>query len=295
MARGPPPPVSFDARSHWEACPTIQFVRNQGSCGSCWAVAAASVLADRFCIAASRHNASGERPTTFKNLYLAPQYMLDCSADSEHEEADAKGSRAGCYGGHLDDAWAFFQQKGLPLESCHPYAHCPAPEEPNCGEDDWEEDERGGPIRKNLVTSQTSGNSIASCSSGCAGEGLGGSFFRAATVYAVSAPGDVEAIQQEILRHGPVEAAFFVFSDFHSYRSGTYFRTPSAYGPLGGHAVRILGWGVDRYETDYWLVANSFGPSWGVNGFFHIRRGTNECGIETMPAAGLPHMEGEQK
>ncbi len=55
---------------------------------------------------------------------------------------------------------------------------------------------------------------------------------------------------------------------------------------IGGHAVRILGWGVDKQGVDYWLVANSWGPEWGLDGFFKIRRGTNECGIESTPAAG---------
>jgi cathepsin B len=35
-------------------------------------------------------------------------------------------------------------------------------------------------------------------------------------------------------------------------------------------------------------VANSWSPNWGENGFFRILRGSNECGIETTPAAGLP-------
>ena len=40
-------------------------------------------------------------------------------------------------------------------------------------------------------------------------------------------------------------------------------------------------------RVDYWLVANSFGVSWGdLGGFFHIRRGTNECGLESLPTAG---------
>lgn len=38
-------------------------------------------------------------------------------------------------------------------------------------------------------------------------------------------------------------------------------------------------------------AANSWSPLWGgLGGFFHIRRGTNECGIETTPAAGLPDL-----
>ena len=38
--------------------------------------------------------------------------------------------------------------------------------------------------------------------------------------------------------------------------------------------------------VDYWLVANSWNTSWGDNGFVKIRRGTNECGIESEVVAG---------
>jgi Papain family cysteine protease len=29
-------PENFDAREQWPDCPTIQEIRDQGSCGSCW-------------------------------------------------------------------------------------------------------------------------------------------------------------------------------------------------------------------------------------------------------------------
>ena len=38
----------------------------------------------------------------------------------------------------------------------------------------------------------------------------------------------------------------------------------------------------------YWLAANSWGESWGEKGFFRIRRGVNECGIESSAVTGLP-------
>ena len=96
-------------------------------------------------------------------------------------------------------------------------------------------------------------------------------------------------MRRELLAHGPLQVAFQVFADFHSYRSGTYVRTPSAAGPNGGHAVKIVGWGEDAAGVPYWTVANSWSATWGNGGFFNIRRGTNECGIEQTPAAGLAH------
>lgn len=56
---------------------------------------------------------------------------------------------------------------------------------------------------------------------------------------------------------------------------------------LGGHAIRILGWGVED-GNKYWLVANSWNSDWGDHGYFKILRGSNECGIEAQINAGIP-------
>lgn len=37
-------PENFDARSNWPYCPTIQEIRDQGSCGSCWAFGAVEAM-----------------------------------------------------------------------------------------------------------------------------------------------------------------------------------------------------------------------------------------------------------
>jgi cathepsin B len=87
------------------------------------------------------------------------------------------------------------------------------------------------------------------------------------------------------MNHGPVEAAFTVFEDFLLYKTGVYKHiTGSA---LGGHAVKLMGWGVEN-GTKYWLLANSWNTDWGDNGFFKILRGKNECGIESELVAGEP-------
>ena len=36
--------------------------------------------------------------------------------------------------------------------------------------------------------------------------------------------------------------------------------------------------------------ARSWGTDWGLGGYFYIRRGTDEAGIESTPAAGMPDM-----
>ena len=99
----------------------------------------------------------------------------------------------------------------------------------------------------------------------------------------------------QIMTNGPIEVAFYVYGDFESYKGGIYKRSAKDDAPEGGHAVKCIGWG-EGPETDtetgepveYWLIANSWSPAWGEDGFFRIERGTNECGIETQPAAGMP-------
>lgn len=92
-------------------------------------------------------------------------------------------------------------------------------------------------------------------------------------------------IMAEIYKNGPVEAAFTVYSDFLLYKSGVYQHVTGEM--MGGHAVRILGWGVED-GTPYWLVGNSWNTDWGDNGFFKILRGRDHCGIESEIVAGIP-------
>ena len=47
----------------------------------------------------------------------------------------------------------------------------------------------------------------------------------------------------------------------------------------------MIGWGVED-NVPYWLITNSWGPGWGINGHFKIIRGQDECGIESQVTAG---------
>ena len=92
-----------------------------------------------------------------------------------------------------------------------------------------------------------------------------------------------QAIKEEIMKNGPVNTGFTVYEDFMTYKSGVYQHKQG--GVLGGHAVKIVGWGKDN-GVEYWKVQNSWGPSWGEEGFFKIKMG--DCGIDSSVVSVMP-------
>ncbi|KRX15150.1 Cathepsin B-like cysteine proteinase 3 [Trichinella nelsoni] len=100
-------------------------------------------------------------------------------------------------------------------------------------------------------------------------------------------PSNQYEIMNEIYTHGPVVAGFIVYEDFTYYISGIYHQT--SYMAMGGHAIRIIGWGEEN-GIPYWLIANSWNTTFGEKGFFRIRRGTNECRIESEVYTGIPKL-----
>jgi cathepsin B len=112
-----------------------------------------------------------------------------------------------------------------------------------------------------------------SCSANCS------TFYKSANAKEFTTPATIQAA---IMAGGPVQTAFTVYQDFMSYKSGVYVHKSGS--ELGGHAVKIIGWGVSG-STNYWIVANSWGTSWGLQGFFWIAFG--QCGIDSDAYAGV--------
>jgi len=92
-------------------------------------------------------------------------------------------------------------------------------------------------------------------------------------------------MKTELATNGPFEVAFEVYEDFMSYESGIYHHTTGGY--EGGHAVKVIGYGEED-GVKFWTCANSWGEDWGEDGFFRIRRGNNECSLESQTWAGIP-------
>ncbi|XP_044139715.1 dipeptidyl peptidase 1 [Bufo gargarizans] len=100
-------------------------------------------------------------------------------------------------------------------------------------------------------------------------------------------------MKYELILGGPLAVAFEVYDDFMYYKGGIYHHTglQDRFNPfqITNHAVLLVGYGVDSNSGEkYWIVKNSWGESWGEKGYFKIRRGTNECAIESIAVAATP-------
>jgi C1A family cysteine protease len=87
--------------------------------------------------------------------------------------------------------------------------------------------------------------------------------------------GDPANIKAWISTQGPVGACFSVYDDFYAYRSGVYHHVIGNL--VGGHCVSMVGYSD---TGGYWICKNSWGSSWGEQGFFRIAYG--ECGIDAV-------------
>jgi len=99
---------------------------------------------------------------------------------------------------------------------------------------------------------------------------------------------DVEAEDDEALMEAVAQQPVSVAIEadkmvFQLYKGGVL---DGACGTALDHGVLIVGYGVDAGKS-YWLVRNSWGPSWGEAGYIRILRGEpgkGMCGINSQPS-----------
>lgn len=262
-------PDEFDSVKNWPECAdVIGEIRDQSACGCCWAFGAAEAASDRLCI-----NTKAQ-----VKVPLSAQQTCFCAESG------------GCNGGMLETAWRYIGSSGLVTGGMYNDTGamgggwCSAFSLPHChhhgaqGNDPYpDEGTKGCPnVRRS-----------PSCPRKCdsAAKSPHDDFSSDAYTFSGRVSGyssNVAAIQKAIMEQGPVEAAFSVYSDFENYSSGVYQHTGGSM--LGGHAIRIVGWGVQG-TTPFWKVANSWNPYWGEDGYFRIIRGQDECGIESQIVA----------
>ena len=267
----PAPPDTFDSATHWPDCKdTILDIRDQSDCGCCWAFGAAGAASDRMCIATNG---------TLK-VPLSAQQLCFCASNN------------GCMGSNLYLPWQHIQTNGLATGG---QFNNTGPLQPPVGDSPWCADfslphcHHHGPQRDDpfpdegtkgcpKVVSGKSPECPSSCDKDSARTLADDTYNYAGSAQEYGGEGAELNIRKAIYQNGPLEAAFTVFEDFEQYTSGVYQMHPETSGKvLGGHAVRIVGWGSEN-GTKYWKIANSWNPHWGESGYFRILRSDSGAG-----------------
>ncbi|GFS68751.1 cathepsin L [Nephila pilipes] len=91
--------------------------------------------------------------------------------------------------------------------------------------------------------------------------------------------GDEDALKQAVATVGPISVIIDAcHNTFINYKSGI-FDEPKCRTDIPSHAVLVIGYGTEDGK-DYWLVKNSWGTSWGMDGYILMTRNkNNQCGI----------------
>jgi putative hemolysin len=235
-------PSSFDWRDqggeNW-----MTSVKDQGSCGSCWAFSAVGVVEGTY-------NIESGNPDL--DLNLSEEYLVsDCYA---------MGAYGNCCGGMHEDALEFVRDSGIPDDVCMPYVDgssctCSSSCDSNC-------------------TYGTSGAcSDATCSDRCSDWQD-----RTVTIDAV-APVPSGQIKQYLVDKGPLSVAMGVGTAYGgAFDAQGVYRCASDSG--ANHAVIIAGYSD---VGGYWIVKNSWGTSWpngSLNDGGYFKVGYGECTIE---------------
>ncbi|KAH7479153.1 hypothetical protein PRIC1_009295 [Phytophthora ramorum] len=247
-------------------------VKSQNQCGSCWAFAAADAIETAVVISA------GTAPQS-----LSPQQFLECSSRQMTATFDycwAEGgvdgsswlqskmiwgsSNNACDGGMTHAAfadaaqlhWSLLSQLDLP----------------------YNEEE----------TSQASSATLANACNNSTTDDAAASIAGWEQVVGPSCDNSSDATEllKLALQHQPISVALNSGGTFEDYKGGIY-SCPNdgdfASSADINHAVVLVGYDSDG-TTDYWIIKNSYGSSWGEKGYIRLAIDSKlNCGLNVFP------------
>lgn len=181
---------------------------------------------------------------SLESAYLIHHKTSDVNYDLSEQQLIDCVKRDGCHGGFAVTALQYIQQHGQTGEHSYPYRM----EENHC------------------VGGQ---QSIAHLNNWC----VRSKFFYGGGLHPETLTDN--EMQQALVHFGPLYVTFNAGTlGTKHYRSGV-FDDPQCPDRIN-HAVTIVG-----YTPNAWIIKNSWGNQWGEQGFFHLARGKNRCGINT--------------
>ena len=216
--------------------------KSQGNCGSCWDFAAIGTLESIIKIREENPDLS---------IDLSEQYVLSClpAAANNYGQGCLGGTPYGAFYYMMDTSAEGNYENGAIPESCFPYQ---ASHNIPCSEkcENWED----------LLIP------ILDCSESYLG---------------FDSPENRAIIKSLIYQNGPIAGAMNATQDFINFWNNHHDPTdyyPDPHAPWGNrlnHIIVIVGWKNDSSITNggYWICKNSWGTSWGYQGFYNIEYG----------------------
>jgi len=235
----------------WSHLAMAHRVKNQADCGSCWAIAAASVLEGH----AEIHLG---QPRTF-----SAQQIVECTPNPQH-----CGGDGGCKGATAELAMEWVLQNGCDTEDVVPYTG----RDGQCGKT------AGAAGAANDMSLILSGVSDGPSASGAAAFGMTG--------WETLPKNKYEPLLRALAERGPVAVSVAADSWF-DYDAGVF--NGCSKDAVIDHAVTAIGYGTDNGEK-YWMIQNSWGADWGEEGHIRLQRHDSEddhCGMNNDPQKGV--------
>lgn len=227
------------------------IVRDQGACGSCWAEAAVSVLEG---VMELNQTLVKHLTAASKHLpTLSSQAMVSCTANPRH-----CGGKGGCGGATVELAYKMVKEKGLPLAVAWPYESITG-NTPQCKESLFK------PSKLRIHVDS----------------------------YTVLPSNQLNPLKLALYQQGHPIAVSVDATNWNLYASGIYSDTDN--GNVGdftvNHAVTLTGY-KERHgsEMGYWVIKNSWGDTFGENGYIRVELKDNEqehCGWDNHSHDGL--------
>ena len=205
-------------------------IRNQGSCGSCWAFSVVGTAESQFLIGL-------DKPDLRTTMNLSEQHEVSCDHTC-WPPPYSSSCNDGCDGGWPHLASDYLRDNGVPDEACFPYVSGGSGYEPPCTDrcSDWSA--RAKHICGWSWVNEGETVSITNIKNG--------------------------------LQDAPLSVTMRVCNDFSSYSGGLYQNTCGSYtGWVGWHAIILVGY-RDNYSPPYWRMKNSWDTDWGDNGFGYL-------------------------
>ena len=102
---------------------------------------------------------------------------------------------------------------------------------------------------------------------------------------------EVNAIKQAIVTYGPVSAAVYVDLAFHQYTDGVFNLSQNE---TVNHGIVLVGWDDKLGASGAWILRNSWGDGWGMDGYMYIEYGCSNVGFGAcyVDYAGLAQTAG---